>query len=244
MGSSRTGTTLIRFLCESHSQIACSTDLDALSDLQHPGKLLARSLSALIPANHLLDNLPLITPNKHPLLTTKRDPVDVVASMSILPNNLSGTLLTTFVAPHVLRKMQTDSLFCAWMGREMEIVDRTWRQRDLRLAALGTLHYKWIERLMLRYEELGYPVHRVVYEELVTDPESVLRNLCTFMCVDFDPAMLSHHTQPHPPNRIQGAKMLTGNNDPFTPIHCTSIGRGYRVLSPEQIEVIQRVMSA
>ena len=35
--------------------------------------------------------------------------------------------------------------------------------------------------------------HELRYEDLVTDPESVLRPLCDFLALEFDPAMLAYH---------------------------------------------------
>lgn len=51
----------------------------------------------------------------------------------------------------------------------------------------------WVRRIgrllgTARYYELRY-------EDLVTDPEAVLRPLCAFLSLEFDPAMLSYHSR-------------------------------------------------
>lgn len=70
-----------------------------------------------------------------------------------------------------------------------------------RKAPIGPKHpylcaTEWaeIQRHMLDWERrVGPRLRRVRYEELIARPEDVCRELCAFLGVDFDAAMLDHH---------------------------------------------------
>ena len=72
---------------------------------------------------------------------------------------------------------------------------------------LWTESYGNLERLAAQ----GDPDHHLLvrYEELVTVPEETLRNICAFLGVDFDPAML---------NPYEGERMIDGLHDASMPI--------------------------
>ncbi|MFW6088552.1 MAG: sulfotransferase family protein [Gemmatimonadota bacterium] len=51
----------------------------------------------------------------------------------------------------------------------------------------------WVRRIGRLLGPARY--HEVRYEDLVTDPEAVLRPLCAFLSLEFDPAMLAYHAR-------------------------------------------------
>lgn len=51
----------------------------------------------------------------------------------------------------------------------------------------------WVRRIGRLLGPARY--HELRYEDLVTDPEVVLRPLCAFLYLDFDPAMLAYHSR-------------------------------------------------
>lgn len=51
----------------------------------------------------------------------------------------------------------------------------------------------WVRRIGRLLGPARY--HELRYEDLVTDPEAVLRPLCAFLSLDFDPAMLTYHAR-------------------------------------------------
>jgi len=54
--------------------------------------------------------------------------------------------------------------------------------------------YRQYQRLMAHWEQvLPLPIHTVDYEQVISDPESTTRELCDFLDLDWDPAMLKFH---------------------------------------------------
>jgi len=63
------------------------------------------------------------------------------------------------------------------------------RKRGMSLRAL--LGCREMKRQCDELRRRGFPVHEIHYEELVRDPEPVLRSICDYLGIGFDPAMLS-----------------------------------------------------
>jgi len=81
----------------------------------------------------------------------------------------------------------------------------------------------------------------VKYEDLVTNPERTLRPICDFLNITFSPQMLEHHkrdflgfrdldSQPHMKNTLK-------------PVFTSSIDKWREELSPQEIALIQYVLS-
>jgi hypothetical protein len=107
----------------------------------------------------------------------------------------------------------------------------------LKLAAFNMLTFivRWntvymtFERML---KELGPErVMLVKYEELVTDPEPVMRNICAFAGLDFDPAMLELGVY----NSSFGDKFQTDKN-----FNTENIDRWKTELDPALIAVIEK----
>lgn len=79
------------------------------------------------------------------------------------------------------------------------------------------------------------------YETLVEDPQSVLRNVCEFIGVDYDPAMLMYHKQDltlfrNPHGHLSHKQISLGLNK-------NSIGRWKRDLSTEDTGIFEAINS-
>ncbi len=63
---------------------------------------------------------------------------------------------------------------------------------DLRQCAQSVVEHT----TLMRYwqQALDLPIHEMVYESLVTDPEGQTRALCAFLGLDYDPACLEFHS--------------------------------------------------
>jgi hypothetical protein len=74
------------------------------------------------------------------------------------------------------------SLHKTWFGgaQDLETITRTWVQR----VTVG----RAAARAVRRYHELRY-------EDLIRDPESVLRPVCAFLALEFEPGMLEYGAQ-------------------------------------------------
>ncbi|MFI7215852.1 sulfotransferase family protein [Micromonospora maritima] len=74
-------------------------------------------------------------------------------------------------------------------------------------------------------------VHLLRYEDLVADPEPVLRRLCEFLDEPFEPAMLAHHRSPA---AQRTARLSQSWHNTDRPINTDSVGRHLRGLSPTE----------
>lgn len=81
-------------------------------------------------------------------------------------------------------------------------------------------------------ETSGLHAHPVIYEKLVTDSDSVVRNLCSRLGLEYAPDMLSFHAQDL---TIFNANHLSGDRI-SKPIDTSRIGRWRKEVSPEQLE--------
>ncbi len=62
----------------------------------------------------------------------------------------------------------------------------------LSLAAKAALYWKIKTESFFRYDELGYNLHLVLYEDLCVSPEKNLEDICNFLKIPFDSQMLEH----------------------------------------------------
>jgi hypothetical protein len=108
--------------------------------------------------------------------------------------------------------------------------DRGWGYRSIEEAALG-----WVEVLEdVRRACRGLQLFELKYEDLVTDPEPVLRGLVRFLGIPWDDSVGRHHLHAHSlqrnPFEHPSAK------EAARPIHPHAIGKYRRSLSPEDVE--------
>ena len=84
---------------------------------------------------------------------------------------------------------------------------------------------------------LGASYHRLRFEDLLAEPEAVLRRLCEFLDLEFRPSMLAYHTQ----SESGFLETERGWKDLATkPLDPSRIGRYRSRLTPRQIRMIER----
>ena len=114
-----------------------------------------------------------------------------------MPNNWMHVALIRLLLPNAkvidVRRNPMDCCFSNWKQLYARGLDHS--------NALDTMgrHYTDYVRLMRHYDEAlpGF-VHRVIYEELVADPEGETRRLLDFLGLEFDPACLDFHATERP----------------------------------------------
>ena len=79
-------------------------------------------------------------------------------------------------------------------------------------------------------------VHLIRYEELVADPEPVLRRLCDFLGEPFEPAMLAHH---HSPAARRTASLSQSWQNTDRPITAGRVGSHVHDLTPAQVRQVE-----
>jgi len=88
------------------------------------------------------------------------------------------------------------------------------------LRSLGTYFRKY-ERVMEHWTAMGIEMHELVYERLVTEPESEIRKLLGFLGLGFDEACLRPHESTH-------VTFTASTRQVRNPINARSIGRHTR----------------
>jgi hypothetical protein len=101
-------------------------------------------------------------------------------------------------------------------------------------ARMWTLKARRIRELAAQFPR---DVLVVRYESLVTDPERTCRDLCTFLRLDFTPAMLTDYRT----NDAIRHTTDTTHEETYQPITTTMIDDWRSKLSPEQVGVIEGI---
>lgn len=231
-GAGRSGTTLLRVMLDSHSQIACGPELKVLPSVASLWAELTQRWTDVLAASHVhgddLDGM--FGALVKGLLEPRRRAAGKARSAEKSPNNV-------FVFGH-LHRMFPDAAFVHMLrdGRDVvaSLLTMDWTTTD------GTpIAYTKSARLAARYwasavqaarafaQETAGQAHyfELRYEDLVADPEATLRRLLAFLGEDWEPAMLAFHEQP---------RELAGESSAdavLRPVSRTSAGRWQRDLS-------------
>jgi Sulfotransferase family len=125
-------------------------------------------------------------------------------------------------------------------------------------AGFPWLARRWEERILdarkqaRRLEGLYLEIH---YEELVTEPEATLREVCEFIELDYDPAMLAYHERaeerleemdrdlPEEDGKAErpAEHRLAGHELTAEPPRTDRIGRWRREMSPEDVAAFDEI---
>lgn len=230
-GAGRSGTTLLRVMLDSHSQIACGPELKVLPTVASLwADLTQRWIDVLAASNVHGDDLDrMFGALVRGLLDPQRQAAGKARSAEKSPNNV-------FVFGH-LHRMFPDAAFVHMLrdGRDVvaSLLTMDWTTPD------GTpIAYTKSARLAARYWASAVQAARTFaqqtagqanymelrYEDLVTAPETTLRGLFAFLGEDWEPAVLAYHEQ---------ARDLAGESSADAvarPISRTAVGRWQRDL--------------
>jgi len=134
-----------------------------------------------------------------------------------MPQNFQFIGLATLLMPgvnivHCVRDPMDTILSCYFQGFKAALA---WSNR---LEWLGPYCVQY-RRLMAHWESvLPQTIHHVQYESLVADPDATIRALLAHCGIEFDPAVLAHHTNDR---RIVTASYAQANR----PIYQSSTGK-------------------
>lgn len=209
VGAQRSGTTMLRLMLDSHSQIAIPFETDfiakhyleqsAFGDLQDDANvaLLLQSIqtSSFVKRGELAD---IASSDVMPHIET-RDYAGVIDALfrtwaSTLGKRRWGDKTPGVSHLHVLDKLFPKAVFVHLIrdGRDVAVSRMTtWRQRSL----LEIAHdWCWKVTSIRRFAVIwGDRYHEIRYEDLVKCPSDVLQTLCNKIGVPYESAMLEYH---------------------------------------------------
>jgi len=241
LGSARSGTTLLRRLLNEHPDLALPRETHFISKTLRWARKGIRDgritdwdrFRRAIAANAFMDELaPFIdeTPLEDPRPLV-RDVFD--RAMTGYARSLGKTRWGEKTPPHLWFWAWIDELFpdarylvISRDGRDVacSLALKDWAASDLLVnAARWKSEARKVTRLL---SQVGPRAHRIWYEDLVRDPEAVLRGVCAFMDLPYDARMLARHSEAH------------------GPVHDGSVGRHRRVLDKRTIRRMDALIGA
>jgi hypothetical protein len=243
VGAPRSGTTLLRFMLDAHPELAIppETDFLTIGDTLpgHGEQLLERFFIALtnfpswpdfeLSKDNFWTALHAIEPftvragfrtfyrlyadrfgksrwgDKTPIYSLNIDTI-----RKILPE-------AHFI--HIIRDGRDVALSLRTMwfspGDDMETLASYWRKFVTSARAAGAGHADYLE---------------IRYEDLIQNTQKVLQGVCEYLCLDFDPAMLSYHTQTA--GRLKEHKGRAGSKTVPTITHDERLQQQWRTTQP------------
>ncbi|MGH9238266.1 MAG: sulfotransferase family protein [Vicinamibacterales bacterium] len=250
IGCQRSGTTLMRLILESHSQVACCDESLAYNVIRGSGdpartrRLLGLKVPCLTEqfANPSFWDEFLLRqaiPNPYAgqkLIFMVRDVRDTVASMLELrlpgePWN-GARWYDMNLAPSLRAKIANDMPFRRRYAIELSRL-RTAVNPELARAAF---YWRYKTEALLDYCALGFPALLVRYEDLVAQPQVELLRVCGFLQMPWEAALLAHHRAPHRDVAEDGSTI--GGTDPRRAIDLRSRERWRVSFAPADVRTI------
>lgn len=215
LGVYGSGTTLLRYVLDSHSRICCPPESDFLSPLAHLAAD-ARSLQGLdamgFDEEHLLLKLRELALYFYSGYAASWDKPRWADKTPVYVDHADFLLRLFPDAQFIhIHRHGLDQAHSFTRGGTHSRRVLTGYERPGEDPRLGCLRY-WsekIERLLAFQEEHPERCFRLGYEALCKDPEGQLRPLFEFLGEDWEPEVLEFHTRPHDKGNEHGRVLAT-----------------------------------
>jgi len=252
-GCQRSGTTLMKLVLESHSDIACLDEETAYQLLPQIAKEGAPAVSQLTTKRNLGLKIPrfaeqFLEPEvrdidygrfknfyrSDPVIFMIRDVRDVISSMRSLVYPDGQSWLKKYGLPILLFNLQQTSKANRYVS-DMKLVE----DESFSDCTVGALYWKFKTEVIFDYLDQGLDLLPVVYETFVSDPKNILENIVRFLGIPWEESLLNHPRYDH--GDLDQKGLSIGGTDPKRAIHGQSIGvyrYGLSVSELEQIELI------
>jgi len=253
VGCQRSGTTLLRLILESHNDIVCFDESRAYEILGNDSKMgdivnqysnkkyigfkIPRFTEQLDKQNIFDYGLEKSIKNfyrNEPLIFLTRDVRDVVCSMKTLRGS-KDSWLREWGIPIIKFWCQESADFRKRYENDIAKIEK-FQNYDVGMAAL---YWKFKNESYQIYKNLGMPIIKVKYEDVVTSPENPLKEIIEFLNLEWDNSLLCHHLISHPETDESG--FTIGNTDSHMPISTFHLHRYQDELSNSEINEIMEV---
>jgi len=171
-----------------------------------------------------------------PLIFMLRDVRDVVASMTSL-NYGSKNWWEGWGVERLLAHLDSQT-FRDFFSEEINKIGEVRKN----LSAAASLYWKFKTHAFFNYTRQSWPVLPVLYEKLVSQPETEIRRIITFLKLPWDDAVLSHWQQSH--SEVDADGKAVGQTISSRPIDSMSLGKWRKVLSGAEVESIESIAGA
>lgn len=211
LGCQRSGTTLLRFLLGSHSQVTAVDETAAYPLLAGqrtpaevlPGETLRPVFAFKIPRfteqllepdlrDELFGAVPQFYRRQRAVFVV-RDPRDVVTSMCTLKASTQASWIQAYGRAMVQHRVANRAGFAARYARELgELEARNWPDH-----LVASFYWQIKNDALPAYRAAGLPILPVRYEALVTDAATQLRAVFAHLGLAWEDAVLRHHERSH-----------------------------------------------
>lgn len=253
LGCQRSGTTLMRFILESHPQISCVDEYRGYMLLQHKD-LLDKELSDS-QTRYVGFKLPRITEQLlNPILTDididlnaennfthvpiifmVRSVFDVVSSMKTLIDQ-NNYWIKTWPEKWLKFWLEKNPSLEHEYGNELDI----WKASSHKDVVSGAIMWKIKTLSLQKYKKMNLNVLPISYEHLVTNKVSTISQVLNFLELPWDDSVLSHEKSHHVEVDEQGIGI--GNNDSTKPIFSQSVNKFSQTLTQSEILEIEKIV--
>lgn len=247
LGCQRSGTTLMRLILDSHSQIMCFDEqrsYDILrnydifvsnNDVDDQVKLFGFKTLGY---TEQMDRSFLSEPVKNTTIPNNwkdskiiflyRNVFDVISSMKHYIQKNGKSWLENWVMPTIDFWKQKIPNFELDFEKEIKYAANT----KNKLISYAAIYWKFKTQSMLKYQNNYLSIIKVKYEDLVTNPQIELEKLIKFFNIAWEDSLLNHYRIKH--DEVNNDGFTVGMNLATIPIHKNSIGRCGTTLSQQE----------